>query len=151
MSRSVSPEDAAMWKQIRKEYGAQEVIKKAASRAGEATAEGQITPPNLRNVVSAENRGAYALGRGQFAELARAGANVMTPLPNSGTAQKLNAYRILDSVLFGLPQAAAGRVLMNPMIQELLGNQVLRGTFPKSPGAQKLLMIQALQRSQQGQ
>lgn len=151
MARSISPEDASQWAQIRKEYGAQKVIEKAASRAGEATLEGNITPANLRNVVSAENRGAYARGAGQFNELARAGAQVMTPLPNSGTAQKLNAFRILDSALFGLPQAAAGRTLMNPIVQELLGNQALRTTLPKSSEAQKLLMIQMLQRSQNGQ
>jgi hypothetical protein len=147
MGRSIAPEDAAMWKRIRKEYGAQEVIKKSASKAGEATAEGQISPPNLRNTVSSENRGNYALGRGPFAELARAGANVMTPLPNSGTAQRMGALQTLDNTLMAIPRAAAGRVVMNPLIQELLSNQALVGNLPNNPAAQNLLIAQMLQRS----
>ncbi len=146
MARSISPQDAAQWAQIRKEYGAQKVLEKAASRAGDATLEGNITPANLRNIISVENRGGYSRGAGPFNELARAGAQVMTPLPNSGTAQKLNAFRILDSALLGVPQAAAGRVLMSPLVQKLLSNQVLRGASPKNSDAQKLLMIEMLQR-----
>src|SRR6185503_2577249 len=49
MRRSIHPDDAALWDTARREYGAQKVIEKAASKAGEITAEGQITPANLRN------------------------------------------------------------------------------------------------------
>ncbi len=149
MMRSISPEDSAAWQQARREYGAQKVIEKAASRAGEATAEGQITPANLRNTVAAENRGAYARGEGQFAELARAGANVMTPLPNSGTAQRLNAFHILNTGLLGIPQAVSGRALMSRPVQDYLANQLMTGALPNSPRAQQLLMAEMLQRSQQ--
>ena len=51
-------------------------------------ADGQIVPSSLRNVVAAENRGAYARGAGDFSELARSGSGVMNPLPNSGTGQR---------------------------------------------------------------
>lgn len=121
MGRSISPADREAWQTARREYGAQKVVEKTASRAGEATAEGQLVPANLRNTVSAENRGAYARGEGQFSELARAGAGVMAPLPNSGTAQ-----RNLITDFAKLPiTAPAGRVLTSRPVQAYLGNQVL--------------------------
>jgi hypothetical protein len=91
MERSIpaGSADAQLWRDSRREYGAQKTIEKAASRAGEATAEGQLVPANLRNAVSANNRGAYARGEGDFSELARAGSGVMAPLPNSGTASAI--------------------------------------------------------------
>ena len=151
MERSIAqtnPGDMGAWQATRREYGAQKLIEKAASRAGEATLEGQITAPNLRNAIP-KTGGGYARGEGQFDELARAGATVMTPLPNSGTAQRMNAFHILNSALFGLPQAAAGRVVMSRPVQDLLANQLMRGALPANPDARRLLMIEALQRSQQ--
>lgn len=144
MSRSISPEDQQAWQTARREYGAQKVIEKAASRAGEATAEGQITAPNLRNTVAAENRGAYARGEGQFAELARAGANVMTPLPNSGTAQRHNAFSFLNDFLLGVPKAVTGRVVMSPPVQAYLANQLMNGALPNSPAARTALIAELM-------
>jgi len=149
MGRSISPEDQALWQQTRREYAAQKVIEKAASRAGEATSEGQITPANLRNTVAGENRGGYARGEGQFAELARAGANVMTPLPNSGTAQRANAFHLLNSALLGIPQAVGGRVVMSPPVQSYLSNQLMNGALPNSPEARRLLITEMLLKTQQ--
>jgi hypothetical protein len=164
MERSIpagSP-DAAAWRQARLQYGAQKDIEKAASRAGEVTAEGQITPANLRNVVSANNRGAYARGEGQFADLARSGAAAMSPLPNSGTAQR-EIIRSLATVLgggagagiAGVPGAIAGaagatavpaivgRLMMSRPGQAYLGNQVLAG-FPSSEGSSMRALVNAL-------
>lgn len=144
MTRSVSPEDAAAWRQLNREYSAQKVIEKAASRAGEATAEGQITPSNLRNVIAAEDRSGYARGRGQFNELARAGELVMKPLPNSGTAQRTNAFHILNNFLLGIPQAAAGRAIMSPPVQAYLANQLANGALPNSPAARAALIAELM-------
>lgn len=150
MSRSVSPADREAWLTARKEYGAQKTIETAASRAGEATAEGQITPPNLRNTVAAKDRGAYARGSGDFAELARAGASVMTPLPNSGTAQRMNAFNILgilNGATAGAIPAVTGRALMSKPMQDYLSNQLIHGNvLPSSPAAQRLLIVEMLQK-----
>ncbi len=146
MARSVGPQLGKEWAQFRKEYGAQKVLEKAASRAGEATLEGNITPANLRNTISAENRGSYARGGGPFNELARAGAQVMTPLPNSGTAQRMNAFSFLNSALGGVPQALAGRAVMSKPVQDILANQLMTGKLPANPTAQQLLLIKALQK-----
>lgn len=119
MGRSIPAAEQAAWQTARREYGSQKVIEKAASRAGEATAEGQVTPANLRNTAAAENRGAYARGEGDFSELGRAGVGVMSPLPNSGTAQRNLATDILK-----IPATATiGRLLMSGPMQNYLSNQ----------------------------
>ncbi len=139
MERSISPADRAEWQATRREYGAQKVLEKTASRAGEATAEGAIVPANLRNTVATENRGAYARGEGPFGELARAGTAVMAPLPNSGTPARLAAMNMmaLPGAIVGGPagwSAAAigagmpaimGRALMSAPAQRYMGNQAL--------------------------
>jgi hypothetical protein len=143
MRRSISPDDQAAWDQARREYGAQKVLEKSASRAGEATAEGNIVPANLRNTVAGENRGAYARGQGDFAELARAGSAVMAPLPNSGTGQRVAINSIatalggaagspggvpgaaLGALLGAAAPAAAGRALMSAPAQAYIGNTLI--------------------------
>jgi hypothetical protein len=146
MRRSITPADRQAWDTARQQYGAQRTIENAASRAGEVTAEGQITPANLRNEVSARNRGQYARGQGDFAELARAGAGVMSPLPNSGTGQRV-AVNTLATALGGgagafsgppgavagalagaAAPAAMGRLLMSRPAQAYLGNQMIPAT-----------------------
>jgi hypothetical protein len=146
MSRSIAPADQQAWQTARREYSAQKVIEKAASRAGEATAEGQITPANLRNTLPKAG-GGYARGEGDFNELARSGVSVMTPLPNSGTAQRTNAFHLLNAGLLGIPQAAAGRVVMSRPVQDILANQLMAGSMPANPAARRLLMAEMLQRA----
>jgi hypothetical protein len=136
MGRSINPADREAWNTARRQYGAQKTIEKAASRAGEATAEGQIVPANLRNTVAAENRGAYARGEGQFSELARAGAGVMGPLPNSGTAQRLS----LTNVGMLPITATIGRALMSRPAQAYLGNQALTETLRNLPPARRAVL-----------
>ncbi len=143
MSRSIAPADQAAWEAARREYGAQKVIEKTASRAGEATAEGQLVPANLRNTVAAENRGAYARGEGPFSELARAGTGVMGAMPQSGTGPRLTMHTIASlmggalgagggpagaglgaAAAAAAGPAVAGRALMSRPAQAYLGNQV---------------------------
>lgn len=144
MGRSITPADRQLWATSRREYAAQKTIEKASSRAGEAMAEGQIVPANLRNVVaSGNNRGAYARGEGDFSELARAGAGVMGSMPQSGTGPRLTMHTLASLVggalgsaggpagaglgaaaSAALGPAVAGRVLMSRPVQGYLGNQV---------------------------
>lgn len=147
MERSIpqGSQDANLWRQTRREYGAQKVLEKTASRAGEATAEGQIVPANLRNTVAAENRGAYARGEGDFAGLARAGAGVMKPLPDSGTAQRLNAFHLLNAATFGAIPAATGRAIMSAPVQAYLRNQALAEALRASPSQRRAVYLAALE------
>jgi hypothetical protein len=141
MGRSISPDDRDLWNTTRRQYGAQKTIEKAASRAGEATAEGQIVPANLRNTVSAQNRGAYARGEGDFSELARAGAGVMAPLPNSGTAQRVNILGLLNQATLGSVPATVGRALMSRPAQGYLGNQLMAERVRNLPPAQQAVIL----------
>lgn len=135
MGRSISPADREAWQTARREYGAQKTIEKAASRAGEATAEGQLVPANLRNALPKAG-GGYARGEGDFSELARAGSGVMAPLPNSGTAQR-NAL----TNMFMLPvSATAGRMLTSRPAQAYLGNQLLARQLENLPPARQAVV-----------
>lgn len=145
MSRSIAPEDAAAWQTALREWGNQKTLERAASGAGENAAGGLISPQQLRIAASqgAGNRNAYARGEGDFAELARAGNAVMTPLPNSGTAQRGLSLSQVGGVLSGsagtvdpmvatimaLGPSAFGRALWSGPVQKYLANQAI------SPGA----------------
>lgn len=141
MGRSISPQDRALWNQTRREYAAQKDLAKSVSRAGEASAEGQVVPANLRNTIAANNRDAYSRGQGPFNDLARAGSAVMAPLPNSGTGQRVAIHGLAAALAgggatalgpagvaaAGIP-AALGRILMSRPGQAYLGNQALAQT-----------------------
>lgn len=139
MGRSISPADQAAWQTARREYGAQKTIEKAASRAGEATAEGQIVPSNLRNAIP-KTGGGYARGEGDFSELSRAGAGVMAPLPNSGTAQRQNAFNLLNQATFGIIPAITGRAVTSRPVQQYLGNQALTQQLQNLPPARQAVV-----------
>jgi hypothetical protein len=165
MSRSIAPADQQAWEAARREYGAQKVIEKTASRAGEATAEGQLVPANLRNTVAGENRGAYARGEGQFADLSRAGAGVMAPMPQSGTAPRLAMHSIASLLGAALGTAAgpgvgtvagavagpaiAGRALMSRPVQGYLGNQALTGAMRNLTPGQSAVIAALMEAEQQ--
>lgn len=132
--------DLDVLRTARRQYRNLMVIEKAATGAGSATAEGLISPSQLRNATVTQDRRGYARGRGDFADLARAGEGVMKPLPNSGTAPRQYMQHMMSIIggaaggaTGGLPgamagvaaPAAAGRVLMSRPVQAYLGNQVL--------------------------
>lgn len=149
MERSIpqGSQDANLWAQTRREYGGQKVLEKTASRAGEATAEGQIVPANLRNTVAAENRGAYARGEGQFSGLARAGAGVMAPLPNSGTGQRNIIWDILNGATLGAVPAVTGRVMMAAPTQAYLRNQALTEALRAEPARRRAAYMALMEAS----
>lgn len=146
MDRSIKPEDAGKWAQLRREYGNMKTLERAATGAGENAALGLISPARLRMAATSGRQGAYARGEGDFSELSRAGNALMTPLPNSGTASRLSARNLGSSVstLLGsgagaatagapgaimgalagsMVPAVAGRGLMSRPVQSYLLNQ----------------------------
>lgn len=166
MERSMSPADAALWRQTRREYGAQKDLAKSVSRAGEASAEGQVVPANLRNTIAANNRDAYSRGQGPFHDLARAGSAVMAPLPNSGTGQRTAIHGLASGALAsggaaafgpaGLAAAATpavlGRLLMSRPAQAYLGNNSRLGQAIRGPDQNRMnRALAALLRAQSSQ
>jgi hypothetical protein len=143
MDRSIRPEDASKWALARKRYGNLKTLEKAAVGGGEDSAMGIISPAQLRQAAAAGNRGGYARGQGDFAELAKAGQAVMSKLPNSGTASRAairnlgipSASAGVGGLVAGIPGALAGAALpklagmtlMSKTGQKFLGNQVAAG------------------------
>lgn len=144
MSRSASPADQAAWQQVRGQYRDLLAIEKAVSGAGENTANGLISPSQLRTAVKTQDQRGYVRGRRDLGNLARAGEAVMKPLPNSGTPARLAAQTLFSAagagagaVLGGSPgavigtitpalaQGALGRALMSAPGQNYLANQLM--------------------------
>ena len=151
MERSIpagSP-DAGAWGEVRRQYRNLIPIEKAAAGAGERSAEGYISPAQLRNAVVNQGRRNYVRGQGDLADLSRAGT-VMNQLPNSGTAPRSWMQGLAGGagIASGDPAtfiaAAAGpsllgRALMSGPAQGYLGNQV--ASKPLDPRSQRLIEV----------
>lgn len=142
---------ADQMRQTRREYRNLLVLSKARG-AGEDAAMGIINPRQLQQAAKQmEGWQAYSRGRGDFTELARAGNAVLAPLPQSGTAPRLMAHGLLNTIgavggtLFGGPvggllgaigtqvgQGVGSRILMSRPVQGYLGNQTLARAIQRS-------------------
>jgi hypothetical protein len=134
-------------REARRQYRNLLVVDRAAGAAGENAAAGLLSPAQMRMGVTGQNRRDYTRGRGEFADLVRSANEVLTPLPNSGTAQRLNAISAGLPAMFAgggamasgaSPETSAaaalaaaagpgmfGRLLMSPVMQAYLKNQVM--------------------------
>jgi hypothetical protein len=88
IGRNGPPDIVAEWKDVNSKYRNYKIIEKAMGGAGEATAEGYISPAKLRAAAEASDRPGYVRGKGDFADLARAGEAFLKPLPQSGTTAR---------------------------------------------------------------
>lgn len=167
VERSISPDLVDRWRDVRNQYRNVLPLERAATAAGENAAQGIVSPSALKQAVLAlHGRRNYARGSGDFADLARAGEGIMRPLPDSGTAGRTQAFRLLDgmglasggaagallsggntagtvagalagqALAAGVP-AVASRALMSSPVQAYLGNQVI--SSPSDPARVRLL------------
>jgi hypothetical protein len=161
--KTVNPDDAGKWGEARKLYGNYKIMEKALSGAGEDTAKGLLSPSQLRTATKTANAGRYVTGKGDFAELARAGEAVLKPLPQSGTQPR----QLSEKLLTGLAPAIAGggvgysqtgspegafmgaaggaglaRLLLSGPGQALLANQAMAGAG--GPGRRAVEALMAL-------
>ncbi|WP_079212942.1 hypothetical protein [Brucella pituitosa] len=158
MDRSIektNAPDSGVWRELRRKWGNFKVVANAANGAGgEAAGIGIISPAQLaRAAKSGKNGIAYAIGKSDFTDLVKAGQSLMTPLPNSGTAQRL--YPMMSTgtgasigtkvgSMMGMPMEGAaagaiigkqlpkisGAVLMSKPVQSYLANQLRGQTRP---------------------
>lgn len=162
MERSImrfNPNDAGAWSKVRKEYRNLLVVEEAVSRAGPEAQAGIITPANLRSATARKHgKRNYVRGSGDFARLARAGAEVMPSLPQSGTAPRLAARAVpsllgaavgagtglgqgdLQTTIMNTAIGAAvpfglGRALMSGPVQKWMGNQAAASLTPEVKAA----------------
>lgn len=147
--------DAGALGQARREYANMKLAERALSGAGVTAAEGNVSPAGLRSAVAAQDRAAYVRGQGDTADLARA-ATAIEPLKNSGTNPRNMAHHALTvlgsagaGMAMGVPNetalmaaaaglmgpAVGGRVLMSPVAQRYLGNDIINaaGGGPIAP------------------
>lgn len=138
MERSISANnqaDLGAWQQARTQYRNYITLEKAAAGAGENAALGLISPQKLRQAaLQTQGKRNYVTGGGDFGELARAGAATMQPLPNSGTASRLNARNVgmgVSSLLgagagaTGGPIGAVAGALAGSMLPSAAGSAIL--------------------------
>lgn len=133
-----NPEQLGAWREARRQYRNMMVIEKALP-AGEAGAEGLITPAKLRQAALAQDKRSFRRGKSEFTDLALAGEQLLTPVRTSKTSERANALAMpaevaaaiaalvsgnlplaggATSALFG--PGVLGRILMNPRVQEAL-------------------------------
>ena len=92
VSRNMSPEQLAEWNTVRQQYRNFLPVEHAVGASGQDAATGVVSPQGLRTGVRAtQGRRAVAAGRNVFGDLLEAGGDLMTPLPQSGTAPRLQA------------------------------------------------------------
>lgn len=136
MERSINPADQGAWREVRNQYRNMLVVEKLATGANAEAAQGIIKPQALLAAVAQQNRRDLARGRGDFADLAKAGRAVLQELPNSGTPARLAAMQLLNifgGTMAGVPgavasaagQGLAARALMSRPVQNYLGNQTM--------------------------
>ena len=110
VSRNMSPETLAEWNMVRQQYRNFLPVEHAVGASGQDAATGVVSPQGLRTGVRAtQGRRAVAAGRNEFGDLLEAGGDLMTQLPQSGTAPRLQAIaRGVTPLLFGAGGVAAG-------------------------------------------
>jgi len=112
----IGSSDLGAWQQVRREYRNILPIERAVTGGGGA--EGLISPSALRAAMVNQSRRGYARGTGDLSRLAKAGEDVMRPLPQSGTAPRAymmslpaSAGALVGGVMSGNPLLAAGGAL----------------------------------------
>lgn len=148
VERQATPELAQAWRETRNQYRNLLVLDRVATAAGQEAAQGNISPAHLRSAtIGTQGRRNYARGQGDFADLARAGEDVLTPLPQSGTAPRSQAHRLaglfaglggaggyavgdVPTAIYGATAGAGvpavmGRALMSRPVQGYLRNQAM--------------------------
>lgn len=158
IERNISGDTLAAWQAIRRQYRNLLVIEKAATGAGAGAAAGLLSPAQLRNAAIQKGRRSFARGTSDFTDLANAGVQALTPLPQSGTAPRLAARglsalpavigaaagspggvpgAILGSMVGAAVPAAIGRAALSRPGRALLANQ--RATGTDASAAERLL------------
>src|SRR4029077_3023542 len=108
MEAGMTPEDAAKWRLINRQYANLAVIKDAMGAPGAGTAEGNISPLQLRGAIDRSLGGdAYAMGYGDLNDIARMGQTVLRKPPDSGTGIRTFMNQLMTG---GMTHGAAGGV-----------------------------------------
>jgi len=166
MERSIAatnPSDLGAWREVRSQYRNLLALERVSGGGGEQAAAGLISPARLRQAVVAQGRRSYARGIGDFADLARSGNEIMTPLPQSGTGPRLLTHGMPAAIgaALGSPgglhgaglgaalgayagPAISGRVLMSRPVQAYLRNQAMANALRRMPTTSARALVGAV-------
>jgi len=110
MESSMLPQDAALWRELNRKYANAALIQDAINAPGAGTAEGNISPLQLRQGINQSlGSGAYGEGKGDLNDMAHAGQSVLRKPPDSGSPAGI----AINALMKGIPLAtgAAGGYL----------------------------------------
>lgn len=98
MDDSISAADQESWKTLRNQYANLQTVADTVKNSPT----GEVSAAGLLQRVNNQSKSAKFTGGGQLGELARAGKELLTPLPDSGTAQRAFWMRALGGGGLGL-------------------------------------------------
>lgn len=159
--RSMGPVLADAWRETRGQYRNLLAIDKAAKASTQQDqAAGNLSFGAFRNAVRQMDETGYGRGRGDLNDLARLGNLMAQKTPDSGTAQRSLAMKMLQlsppaavgGMIGGIPGVAlavaspwaAQRAIQSPLGRAYLTNQAVSGPSPISPEARRAGYINAL-------
>lgn len=145
MDRSISPADAAAWRQLRREYG----VRKALTPLTTRDAEGVIKPGQVMGAATSTRAGkeAMATGRSPLNTLSRVGQLMKEP-PSSGTAERgavtglLGTAAYVDPITGGLTAGA-----LNLLSRGLDSRRLAQLMIRENPGLSMDTAMEVIQRS----
>lgn len=123
MDRSISPEDAADWARIRKQYAVGKTIEPLVAK----TKDGLIPPAQLMGRMTADKMGKTRMAQdrsGEMGRLARLGS-YLKDAPDSGTADRLLVNAAVPGLLYG---AQAGGFI-DPSTAVAIGGGLLANRY----------------------
>jgi hypothetical protein len=144
--RSMTPEQAAIFKTTNRQYANLKTIDQAMRSTGQEAAKGLLPPAALRTAAVKSAGGNYSTGAGDLNDLARLG-QFLRPYPTSGTAERL-AYQGLATgapiVAGGLDLGTIGLSLAGPpamykLLESNMARRALSGAKPEPARIQELL------------
>jgi hypothetical protein len=146
----------AEFEKTNREYYTTMIAGKAVAGPGEAAGEGRITPQRLRALITgtADDRINYALQRSNLARLARAGVSVLSPLPNSQTAERnllisAPSHIVRNAIAGGASVGGGGGFAVGGPVGAALG--AVGGAASGAAGALAPGMLGRLMMSKRGQ
>lgn len=145
MDRSISPQDAQAWRQLRTEYGTRKALTPLAAKS----VEGEIRPAQVMGAATSTRAGkeAMATGRSQLGNLSRIGQMMKEP-PSSGTAERATVSGLLGGAAYidpvtGSLTAGALNLLSRGLDSRRLAQLMIR----ENPGLNMETALEVIRRS----
>lgn len=144
------PEAIAQLREARGQYRNLLAVEDAAKRAD---VEGVLSPLQLRSALIKQGRRRYVQGKGDLGPITRAASDVLKPLPNSGTQQRLSAGQMLPSAAGGTGAGLGAAGLgLDPLTATAVGAATavapsVRNRFLASGAGQRYFQNQLMQQA----